>query len=279
MPVLQENTDFTTHYGLEYHWCGKFVAPSSDWIHLTRNLTDYELIVVTEGVLKIGTSKRSYTVHPHEYLIMAPDPYQHGTEKCECTFFWMHFNPIEMDLKTAAAFEHLKIPVQGKLQNPDRIIVLMKELQDSDRRYRNAYLNSCLTSAVITELFLQCQNPAESPQIHRDALYRNIVDYISWHIGERLFIKDIADYFGYNEKYLTTFFGAHSGMPLKQFILRAKCDRARAMLSDTDKSISEISYSLGYTDVRNFSNIFKRITGLSPAKYRETYDKRYVFRK
>ncbi|MDQ0195916.1 hypothetical protein J2T20_004322 [Paenibacillus wynnii] len=33
---------------------GVFNAPSPEWIHLSRSLQDYELIVVTEGTLYIA---------------------------------------------------------------------------------------------------------------------------------------------------------------------------------------------------------------------------------
>ena len=37
-------------------------------------------------------------------------------------------------------------------------------------------------------------------------LYTDIVDYISWRIRENFKVSEIAEYFGYNEKYITTFF-------------------------------------------------------------------------
>ena len=40
--------DFDSKRGFEYRWCGKFTPPSDEWIHMTRNLVDYELMVVTE---------------------------------------------------------------------------------------------------------------------------------------------------------------------------------------------------------------------------------------
>ena len=62
-----------------YHWCGKFTSPNNTWIHLTRNLEDYELFVVTEGTLHIASETSEYTVQPGEYLLMPPTKFQHGT--------------------------------------------------------------------------------------------------------------------------------------------------------------------------------------------------------
>ena len=51
-----------------YDLCGKFQSPSPEWMHLTRNLVNFELMVVTEGTLFIADERRSYEVHPGEYL-------------------------------------------------------------------------------------------------------------------------------------------------------------------------------------------------------------------
>ena len=42
-----------------YDLCGKFQSPSPEWMHLTRNLVNFELMVVTEGTLFIADERRS----------------------------------------------------------------------------------------------------------------------------------------------------------------------------------------------------------------------------
>ena len=63
---------FPSEQTLEYHYTGKFEAPSPEWTHITRDLGDYELIVVTSGTLYIADHKQRYEVHSGEYLLMAP---------------------------------------------------------------------------------------------------------------------------------------------------------------------------------------------------------------
>lgn len=64
-----------------YDLCGKFQSPSPEWMHLTRNLVNFELMVVTEGTLFIADERRSYEVHPGEYLLLPPTVHQHGSKK------------------------------------------------------------------------------------------------------------------------------------------------------------------------------------------------------
>lgn len=53
-------------------------------------------------------------------------------------------------------------------------------------------------------------------------------------------------------------------------------DMAKALLSDTNKPISQIGYEIGFSDNHNFSSAFKKITGQSPSDYRNTYAQRKI---
>lgn len=77
-----------------YDLCGKFQSPSPEWMHLTRNLVNFELMVVTEGTLFIADERRSYEVHPGEYLLLPPTVHQHGSKKGSCAFYWLHFTLV-----------------------------------------------------------------------------------------------------------------------------------------------------------------------------------------
>ncbi|MBP3568705.1 MAG: helix-turn-helix transcriptional regulator [Lachnospiraceae bacterium] len=282
-----------------YHWCGKFVAPDEHWIHLTRNLADYELFVVTEGILHIASATAEYTVSPGEYLLMPPNEFEHGTKSSHCVFYWMHFGynkelnnhellaakgPFQQassnSVNSTLAYTpgQLLLPEQGRLTSPDRIIILMKQLQDSDRRYREITLNRYLCSAILAEVALQGQvYPAYGNKIIKEQLYQDICDYVFWHLAENLKVSQVANYFGYNEKYLTTFFKQRAGISLKQYILQVKMERAKASLSETAEPVSQIAFQLGFTDAHNFSNAFRKVTGLSPSEYRDSYNRHNVF--
>lgn len=269
-----------------YHWCGKFTSPNNEWMHITRSRDDYELMVVTEGTLYIADHEREYVVQKGEYLLMGPTPFQHGTRSGDCNFYWLHFgynkeqqNHEKFSAATTYSPDHLLIPVIGTLSSLERIIILMKQLQDSDRRYKEATLNRYLCSVILSEISAQSRHSLNKDKQLKEQLYSDILDYISWHIQENLRISEIAAYFGYNEKYLTTFFKKYAGINLKQYILQSKMDFAKSSLTETTQPISQIAYSLGFSDAHNFSNAFHKITGLSPSEFRASYNKHNVFQK
>lgn len=81
---------------LDYHMSGKFEAPSDDWMHEDFDLTDFELIIMTENVLYIEYNHTPFTVHPNEYLLLpplaAPGNRRKGLKASNCSFYWIHFS-------------------------------------------------------------------------------------------------------------------------------------------------------------------------------------------
>ena len=279
--------DFLTDKEISFQWCGKFQSPSPDWMHLTRRLIDFELMVVTSGTLYIATSEKEYTVCKGEYLLMKPTDLQFGHKASDCSFYWLHFtynsncnDPDIMDSYNEVLLSdkgHLIILDTGPLPSLERIIILMKQLQDSSRRYGDTSLNQYLTSAILAELSNQNKLYYEHGEMNlQQQLYHDICDYIALHISENTKVSDLASYFGYNKKYLPAFFRRHSGINIKQYILLTKMEYAKAELTDTNHSISQVAYNIGFHDVHNFSIAFKKITGLSPSDYRNSYCRRIL---
>ena len=219
---------------------------------------------------------------------MAPPEKQHGYRSGDCTFYWLHFGtPYSFDSYDSAESKNhtpesdtvsITIPAFGDLASIERIVVLMKQLQDSDRRYGMRSLNHYLTSVILSELSAQNYISQKYGNSENDSqLYNDIMDYIKLNVCANLKVTDIANYFGYNEKYLTTYFRKWSKVSIKQFIMQTKMDHAKAELTDTNHSVSQIGYNIGYQDPHNFTNAFKKVTGLTPSDYRESYSKRRLF--
>lgn len=278
---------FNSATPFQYNFAGKFTAPNAEWMHLTRQLFDFELFVVTKGTLYISGNDTEYALEKGQYLLMPPLTLQHGYQSSDCSFYWLHFAPsspydmIEISsLSQEPDSVSICVPEFGNLQSYERMVVLMKQLQDSERRYGIKSLNNLNTSVILSELSAQCMSRQRySNSDNSSQLYNDISDYITLNICSNLKVSDIADYFGYNEKYLTTYFKKWSKVPIKQFILQTKMEHAKAELSETNHSISQIGYNIGYADPHNFTNAFKKVTGLTPSDFRDSYSKRRLYQK
>lgn len=286
--------EFQVDRPFHFNWAGKFEAPDEHWMHMSRTLIDFELIVMTKGTLYIAADKEEMVLQAGEYAIICPPCHQYGYRPSDCTFYWAHFVyhdgmddqnaplhllPSQVNAPVNAEDKKILLPMRGSLPRLDRITVLMKQIQDCDRKYRNVSLNDFNISAILCEIYSQLYLSGARTTVKgkKVQLYTDIIDYISWRIHEKIKVSEIAAYFGYNEKYITTFFKKASGLPLKTYILNQKMDIAKAMLVDSNIPVSQVGYDIGFDDNHNFSVAFKKITGQSPTEYRDSYAQQMLF--
>ena len=62
------------------------------------------------------------------------------------------------------------------------------------------------------------------------------------------------------------------GMAPLDFLRKLRMQRASQLISRSTMNVSEIAYSVGFTDPKYFSRCFKKETGMSPREYREQND-------
>ena len=69
---------------------------------------------------------------------------------------------------------------------------------------------------------------------------------------------------------LHTRFRQEVGQSPGEYILRAKIERARDLLADTDLSVTDIAYSLSFSSAQYFATAFKRLTRATPTSFRRS---------
>lgn len=276
---------------------GKFEALSSKWMHHALPLDDFELIVETKGNLYLQYLNEKYTLTPGEYLLMqSPSEksenyrkIRKGFRESECNFYWLHFSCSTVSMTQNMSmhpFDHgrsdILVPVQKKLLYPDRVLLLMRQLQNCIRSGYDTHYADYMSTLILCEIANQSMNSLSEKNSlvqkysAQKQLYGDIIDYINYFITDNIKVSGIASHFGYNEKYLSHYFKGISGMSLKQYILNQKMERANFLLSDTNMSINAVSDSLGFSNYHNFARTYKNITSMTPSEYRALYAKRIL---
>ncbi len=264
---------------LLFHWAGYFCSPDPDWIHLSRLLTDYELMIVVKGTLHIADGKREFSVKEGEYLLLAPGSDQHGCLQSQCEFFWVHFShsklllPEEVDPDSVSFSDKIiAVPEHGVLSDTTVVWNQMRLLLKHHRLYDDPHIAAADTMVVLSLLQHQCLRERLSEQAPvKDDLQGKILDYLNWHIHENIRVSQVAAHLGYNEKYLSTLFTSMTGESIKHYILCQKMEIAKRQLTNTNVPITAIAANMGFSDSHNFSTAFKKIVGMSPREYRKEY--------
>jgi two-component system, response regulator YesN len=104
---------------------------------------------------------------------------------------------------------------------------------------------------------------------HLGAIER-AVRYIQLNFTEKVGLADAAREAGLSEAYFSTIFKEEMGISFSAYANRLRVSMAKNLLIGSKLSLSIISGRCGFEDQSYFSRIFKKVTGISPGRYRES---------
>ncbi|MBE6883431.1 MAG: helix-turn-helix domain-containing protein [Ruminococcaceae bacterium] len=100
------------------------------------------------------------------------------------------------------------------------------------------------------------------------ALLEEIRSYVTKHLEEDISIEETAAALNVSYYYICHFFKQQTGMSLSTFKNQKRMEKAIRELSETDKKIAEIAAKCGFNNVSYFTEMFTKMTGLSPSRFR-----------
>lgn len=253
---------------VNYKFCGLFEAKTPDWVHMSRFLGEYQLIIVTDGVLHIADAENQYEIGKNEYLIMKPGK-QYGDLPSFCSFYWLHFDCPMLHIPDEPLFI---LPCQGTIPSMNRITAAFSQLKDVEFTYRDKRTNNLYAMNILLEIYNQRKDETtRHGHSFKDYLLQNVRNYIKWNQAYHLTVTELAEHFGYHPKYLSSLFHKEMGITLKEYLIQETMKCAKIELYNTNRSILSIALSLGYCDGHAFSYAFKRHTGMTPTEYRNSH--------
>ena len=130
----------------------------------------------------------------------------------------------------------------------------------------------CVHIANLVEsyiLFL-LERYGDSAQEKYDSLIENIKAYVAENLTHDISMEELAAAFNYNEKYLGRRFKLSTGHSVSEYCNIRRIALAKKLLLQDNSKISDVAGKCGFNNVNYFNRIFKKITGKSPQKYRQT---------
>ncbi|EEX93672.1 DNA-binding transcriptional regulator MelR [Vibrio orientalis CIP 102891 = ATCC 33934] len=104
---------------------------------------------------------------------------------------------------------------------------------------------------------------------HSQFYVSQMLEYIATHHNMPLTTKAIAEHVGLHANYAMNVFQRTMQMTIKQYITAMRINHARALLSDTDRSILDIALTVGFNSSSRFYETFQTYIGVTPSQYRK----------
>ena len=127
------------------------------------------------------------------------------------------------------------------------------------------YEVSCTFYMLLTNLLI-----AQSKTRNTSEVIEKIVSYIQANYMKNLTADELSHHFGLSRTHMTRCFKEYTGFAPHEYITQLRIYNAKYLLKATDLSIEDISRQTGFSDSVYFIQVFKKIEGITPSKFRKT---------
>ncbi|MBR2180729.1 MAG: helix-turn-helix transcriptional regulator [Oscillospiraceae bacterium] len=155
------------------------------------------------------------------------------------------------------------------------ILNLLERIEEEFcENYSEKYTDAMIKS-YLTELFLfifKYNNRKITETVPESIPEKEIqlaARYIYENFDKKLTLSSVASFVHMSESYFSKKFKAVTGLNFSEYLISTRIKAADEMLLGTDKSISEIAETCGFSDPNYFGDVFKKHKGVSPRKYKK----------
>ena len=95
--------------------------------------------------------------------------------------------------------------------------------------------------------------------------------YMQQHYQEALRLETVSNVVGFNATYFSALFKKETGQNFMDYLTELRISKAKTLLCRDDLSVQDVAELVGYRELKYFSRLFKKITGVSPSDYKKLY--------
>lgn len=100
---------------------------------------------------------------------------------------------------------------------------------------------------------------------------RKVLEYIEAHIASDLTLEVLAEVARLSPHHLCHLFKDSLGISIHQYVLKERIRVAKQILVEEDTTLADTAMATGFANQSHFTVVFRRYTGTTPRKYRQTY--------
>lgn len=249
-----------------------------------------EIIYILEGEFVVTISDTTYTLRPGEMVLInskevhSVNVLDYGIHRS----FAVKFLPetISSDSQSLMELKYV-IPYIMSFSNfkthytkeevensniKNCIDNIMKE--DRERQYAYKFAIRINISHLFLDLIRKINAINPNDEEIKDNIrkeFTNIFHYISNHFAEKLTAVQVAKKFGLRQSDFSAHFKKITGKSFNEYLNYVRICKAKRMLISSEKNITEIAFSVGFSNTSYFINCFKAQMGMTPAGFKQIY--------
>ncbi|NDO83661.1 AraC family transcriptional regulator [Citrobacter sp. NCU1] len=250
--------------------------------HVHDNET--ELIYVKKGVARFIIDSSLYVAHEDDIVVVERGRLHAVTSDVNtpattynCALYGFRFPGWEEN----QLLQPHSCPVVTLGQGKEVVKNIFNELGMVLPQSKNGYTSSVCDAFAYTLTVLFYENfknayRSEQGNIKKDVLIKDILVYLNNNYRERITLDQLSKKFRASVSYICHEFTKEYHISPINYVIQRRMTEAKYALTNTDSSLAEISWRVGYENVDHFAKLFLRHVGCSPSDYRKQFKNNLV---
>lgn len=266
---------------------------NADWNWKNVSSPFTRLYYVTEGTARIILPEGTQELRPgHLYIIPSFTTHSYV---CDSHFAHYYLHIYEDHQSESSILEDYNFPIEipaGDLELPlikrlCQINPTMQLPQSDPTSYDNnptliqniiknkqrTFCDKVESRGIVYQLIARFLKDARSKVEVNDNRIRKVLVHIRKNIYKPLDIDSLAEISCLSKDHFIRLFKKEVNTTPLQYINQKKIEKAQLILITDNIPVKNIAYLLAYEDHSYFNRLFKKLTGITPQQYRETYKK------
>lgn len=251
----------------------------------------YKIVFLNEGkgIFTLGTN--TYNIEEPTILFIHPNEiisWKNLAQKSTgyfCIFNKRYFDKHPALASTVNTYDFFLNPVKSvislKKETAETVDDIFKQMHEAQKE-NDAFAEDAL-QAYIQLIVVTCNKNTVHPvpdviSSHYKRIYQFFrlleKETINIHCANPVRIKTAQEYaidLHVHPNYLNALLKKHTGQNVSTHIKNRLLEKSKILLLQTDLTLQNIGYAIGFADQPNFSLFFKKNTGITPTGFRKSY--------
>ncbi len=146
-----------------------------------------------------------------------------------------------------------------------------ENLANLNRKYEEllskeqSYEDLCYCMQFVAEGFMAAMFETKGQE---NVSVRRAIQYIAAHYAENVTLAALSEEVSLSPNYFSTVFKQAMGKGYREYLTEIRLKEACHLLTETDQSMTDIAFAVGFSDQSTFCKAFRREYGVTPGQYR-----------
>jgi len=220
----------------------------------------YEVVYFFKGTGIVEIDGREFEYGPNTFSIVKPfslrSERHHTLTSNWCTGFFINENLFNVE-------NGLYSDTKGK-KILSTILAIRNEFTEKRQNY-NEMMDILSERIVILVQRMQSTNNENYDK------FVKVIQFIEENFDKDIDLEQMAEMTNYSYHHFRHTFKKITGFSPTNYIIHKRVEQAKRLLSDGSYTVSYISQICGFSTDAQFNQLFKKITGMTPGKYKKIY--------